>query len=251
MQKKTVKNKLHNLFSFFRRTFGLVVLCGVYFFSIFWVYYIKPMTLETEPGTEKRVLRIAHRLSDKKFAQAMEYVAREYEKRNPDVSIIVQSIPKKAYKQWVTTQCIGATVPDIVQGPEDIWDQMWHSIATRYMMPLTEYVNLPNPYNKATALEGVPWRSTYLDEMESGYWVHLTEFFSIPLTVETTRIFYNKDLFRKIFQDDTPPQYFEEWMTQCRKIQEYAQKEHLALFPIASSKENVISRFTFLNRYYY
>lgn len=234
----------------FKKSFGLLLLLSVYLFSILWVYYIKPNSLESNKKDGK-VLHIAHSISDKKFNRAMNYVASEYEKRNPDVKIVIQSIPKKAYKQWISTQCIGGTAPDIVQGPDSIWDQTWHSLATRYMIPLTKYVNESNPYNAGTKLEGLSWRNTYLDDMESGYWAHLTEFFSIPLTVETTRIFYNKDLFSKIFGNDSPPENFEEWMNKCRLIKEYASKSNAVLFPMACSKEHVSSKFTFLHRYYY
>ena len=72
----------------------------------------------------------------------------------------------------------------------------WETLGQQYLVPLTAHIGQPNPYNDGTVLEGVPWRDTYVDGMEGGYFFHVMEFFSIPTTLDNIRIFYNKDLFR-------------------------------------------------------
>jgi len=81
--------------------------------------------------------------------KAFDKLARDYEQIRPDVQVIVQTIPERAYKQWATTQCLGGTAPDLMQA-EGIFDQQWALLATRYMVPLTPYVNEINPHNEGT-----------------------------------------------------------------------------------------------------
>jgi hypothetical protein len=69
-----------------------------------------------------------------------------------------------------------------------------------------------NPYNQGTELEGRPWRDTYIDGMEGGYFFHVMDFFSIPMTIDNTRVFYNKDLYRRITGSDDPPADVHSWM---------------------------------------
>jgi len=58
--------------------------------------------------------------------------------------------------------------------------------------------------------------------MKSGYWFHLTEFYSVPFTIQTTRIFYNKDLLKEATGTDDPPKDFRQWMDICEAIRENA-----------------------------
>lgn len=185
-------------------------------------------------GDETTVIRVAHSLSEESVQRAFRKLARDYESLHPGVKIVVQAIPERAYNQWRTTQLMGGTPPDLVQ----VTSRSDWTTATKYQEPLTAMVGDPNPYNRGTELEGVPWRDTYIDGMEGGYYFNLLEFYSIPLTLNTTRIYYNRDLFKKVTGSDQPPRDFAQWMAVCRSLENFAQEEDLTLYPIAASRED-------------
>lgn len=230
-----VKNQIttsHNKKNF-QNILGIMVLIGTYIMSIVWVIFITLSDNGTKSKTNQKIIRLAHNMAEENTQQAFRDLAETYQKQHPDVTVVIQAIPLGAYQQWVTTQCIGQTAPDIVQA-QNKWDQSWASIAARYMVPLTRFVNRPNPYNQGTFLETTPWRETFRDNMRSGFWEHLTEYYSIPMTIETNRIYYNKDIFYNALGTDSPPEYFEDWTEICHKIQKYAQDKNLDIFPLAS-----------------
>ena len=225
---------------------GLAFLLLVYTASVIWVIKINSTQKQVESEGRKSV-HLVHCIADKRVVDAFRQLGRDYEAMHPDLTVKISAIPKAAYKQWVTTQCVGETVPDIVQA-ESVWDQMWQSLATRYMIPLSQFVNRPNPYNTQTPLEETEWRNTFLDGMQGGYWRHLTEFYSVPLTTETVRIFYNKNIFTEAAGADEPPKNFHEWMDVCQKISDYAKLQNKTIFPIANSKDIIGEMFDI---YYY
>lgn len=185
------------------------------------------------PG-KTTVIRVAHSLSEDSVQTAFTKLARDYESIHPEVSIVIQAIPERAYNQWRTTQFMGGSPPDLVQ----ITSRGDWTTATKYQEPLTAKVGEPNPYNAGTDLEGVSWRDTYIDGMEGGYYFNLLEFYSIPLTLNTTRIYYNKDLFQRVLGSDQPPRDFQHWMEICRSLKTYAETEDQTLYPIAASRED-------------
>jgi raffinose/stachyose/melibiose transport system substrate-binding protein len=198
---------------------------------------------------DKKIVRLAHSLSEEGINNALRDLAKEYEKNHPDVKIIIQSIPKRAYLQWVNVQLIGETSPDIFE-TLNRGDQMWEMLATRYFLPLTNYVNQPNPYNKNNEMAETIWRNTYIDGMQGGYWFHLMDYYSVPLTIDLSRIFYNKDMLKEITGTDAPPENFEEWMSQCDKIKRYSTEEGFQPIPIATANYGGSRLYGFFGRYF-
>ena len=75
--------------------------------------------------------------------------------------IVHNAVSERVYKQYVQTQGIGKTLPDLVQlGREEAGS------VPRFFISNTEDVQQPNPYNKGTSLEDVAWMDTYLDGMD-------------------------------------------------------------------------------------
>ncbi len=214
--------------------FGLFLLLASYVVSIYHVIKIQSDQPDEEDG-DRIVIRLAHFLSEENVMEAFNKLARDYEELHPEVRIIIQSVPKRAYQQWLNTQQIGRTTPDLFQLEER---GNW-TMASRFQEVLTSRVGEVNPYNAGTGMEGVPWRNTYTDGMEGGYFYSLLEFYGIPLTVETVRIFYNKDLFREATGSDAPPRNFQHWMEICAAIKEYARQKGEKIFPIAVTREDV------------
>jgi len=221
----------------------IVGVVGVYLASVLHVGWISFRHGET-PISGRRIIRVAHSLAEPLAQAAFRSLADEYEGRHSDVRVFIQAIPRRAYEQWVTTQLMGDTAPDLIQ----ILNRSgtWNNLAQEYLQTLAPYVGEPNPYNAGTNLEQTSWRRTYIDAMEGGYFFHLMDFFGIPMSMDNTRLFYNRHLFRDLFGQADPPRDSREWMTLCKRIEEHSRASGRSLFPLASSVDGSV----FFDRYY-
>jgi len=126
---------------------------------------------------DKKIIRLVHWQLEGGYVKGMNEAMREYEKLHPDVSVQQIDIHERAYNQWVQTQLIGRTAPDLIElrfGP-DLANRV-----VRYFVPITDIVDRPNPYNEGTDLEGLPWRETYMDGMMGGYFGELQDYYGVP-----------------------------------------------------------------------
>ena len=208
---------------------------AVYLLSI--AHVIRISVSEGEHSTvEKRVVRIAHSLNDERVQVAFQALANKYKTIHPDIEVKIQSIPLRAYEQWVTTQLMGGTAPDLIQVLAN--GRNWAILAQHYMEALTPYIINENPYNEGTELENESWRATYIDGMEGGYFMHLLDFYSIPLTVDNIRVYYNREMFEEFFGSDAPPKSFADWMQMCEQIEALAKARGEVIYPLAVSRED-------------
>ena len=190
----------------------------------------------------RKVIHVAHNVTDTRVQNAFRSLADAYQRLHPDVVIRVQSIPQRAYEQWATTQLMGGTAPDLIQMLDR--SGQWETLGQQYLVPLTTHIGQPNPYNEGTILEGVPWRDSYVDGMEGGYFFHVMEFFSIPTTLDNIRIFYNRDLFREIVGSDDPPRVFRSWLAVAEKIRNSSEIGDRTISRLTVAQEdNLYSRF--------
>jgi len=196
-----------------------------------------------DPKNEGAIeLRIAHYQLELGVRDALDALARDYSKLHPNVRIVQETIPDTFYGQWLTTQLIGGNPPDICQvdplAPRTIglsWT-VWNTYLQRYFVLPTPYVNVPNPYNKGTELEDVPLRRTFRDGMRKAFSTHFFEYFAIPLSRFSSRVFYNKDLYQALTGHDEPPQYWHEFEEVCRIIQSKRDEAGRPYAPIANSR---------------
>ncbi|MCU0794292.1 MAG: hypothetical protein MUE42_15930 [Opitutaceae bacterium] len=187
---------------------------------------------EADPNL--RVLRIAHWQLETGPAVAIDAIAREYERRHPGVRVEQMRIPEKIYPQWVTTQLVGGTAPDLVQ----IGAAIDNERLARFFEPVTEQALLPNPYNEGSELAGLPWRETFYDGMASGFDENLQDYYGAAMFFGSVRMFYNRDLLVRITGRDEPPQTLAEYEELCRRVGEYAQANGKELIPVAGSRYN-------------
>lgn len=213
----------------------LVGVLGVYLVSAF---HVASHSLDKDEvaGEMKRTIRIAHSITDPRVKEEFQDLARKYQRIHSDVRVEIQSIPLRAYEQWVTTQLMGGTAPDLVQIMSTV--SSWETLAQHYLVPLTPYISNPNPYNVDNDLAGQSWRDSYIDGMEGGYFIHVMEFFTVPLTLDNNRIFYNKDLFRRALGGTAAPRTFRDFMELCRRLVNYSQEQGRILYPLAVSQED-------------
>jgi len=178
---------------------------------------------------DKKLIRLVHWQLEGGYVDGMNKAMRDYEKLHPDVVVQQIDIHERAYTQWVQTQLIGRTAPDLIEL------RFGGNLLVRYFVPITDMADRPNPYNNGTELEGLPWRETYLDGMMGGYQSELQDYYGIPTSCFTVRVYANKDILKKAANCTEPPRNLGEFLDVCQKIQDYAKANRLKLVPIAGS----------------
>jgi raffinose/stachyose/melibiose transport system substrate-binding protein len=185
-----------------------------------------------EPG--RVVLRLAHWQLEAGVKEAFDQIARDYEALHPNVRIVQMRIPQRVFPQWALTQLVGGTAPDLIE----IGYNLESLQLARYLTPITEHVGQPNPYNAGTPLEGMPWRSTFVDGLAVGYNDKLGDYYGVPTFFATVRVFYNRNLMRQITGRDVPPATFDEFIRLCEQARDHAATSGAAFVPISGSRDN-------------
>lgn len=190
------------------------------------------------PGVTK-VIRIGHWQLEAGVREAFDRMAEEYRKVHPEVLVVQDAIPESSYGQWMTTQLMGGTAPDLLEVGVGVPGNVLLGFHNRYFMPMSSYINQPNPYNKGTELEAEPWRKTFKDGMRTGYIEELQETMMVPLSQFGVRIFYNRTLFRRLTGLEEPPKDFRAFMAACETIGRQVDGKGRPYVPIASSAYHV------------
>ena len=223
---------LKSLFDFVRAYFALLVVFAVFVWSA--VVIATYRAQQTPPGSI--VIRLGHWQLEASVREGIDEMARLYREKHPNVIIVQDAIPEGTYGQWVSTQLMGGTAPDIMQVGAMLPDNIWLSYYNRYFAPLTRYVNTPNPHNAGTDIADLPLRRTFKDGMKTAYVTEMQEYMSVPLSQFGVRIFYNKDLLKKITGSDTAPLDYRQFLAVCEKIRNTTNPvSGAAYIPIAGS----------------
>lgn len=188
---------------------------------------------QAEKSSSEIVLRIGHWQLETGSREAFTQLAREYEKRTPGVKIIQEPVPETLYALWGFAHQLAGDPPDILERGLATYSPSYEA---RFLMPLTEYVNHPNPYNRNTDQETVPWRKTLVDGMLIGYNFDLAEYVAVPLASPSNRIIYNRTLYKQLTGKDTPPATLEEFFRACEIIGGKKQPNGRPYVPIANSR---------------
>ena len=200
-------------------------------------------TLTVERPT-KPVLRIAHWQLEAGYRDAMQAVIDDYSKLHPEIDVVQMPITETVYEQWVNTQLISGTAPDICEmGHSDLLSKDTGTV--RYFIPLSAEIAKPNRYNQGTDLAKTPWKETMLDGMRGGFRDGLQDYYGVPTTLTSMRLFCNKDLVsRAVGYYNTAqggekvsaktPTTVGQWMAQCRAIKALADHTGEPLIPVVS-----------------
>ena len=172
---------------------------------------------EQIPAGVDVVLRLGHWQLEPGVRAAFAHMADEYHHLHPNVVVVQDAIPEGTYGQWLTTQLMGGTAPDIVEVGMLQYSVML-GYYNRYFLPLTSYANRPNPHNRGTPFEQMPWRKTFKDGMRSSYIDELQEYMTVPLAQFGCRIFYNKNLLKRLTGLDAQPHDFRAFLATCEQI---------------------------------
>lgn len=214
----------------------VLVLIG-YVVSAWWLFVRKSAA---EPDGRVKV-RLAHWQIEYGPPDGIEAVIKRYEELNPNVDVEQVLVPGPVYYQWLRTNLVGGTGTDIIEygnfmpGMQDV--------PARFFESMTAVLDEPNPYNRGTALEGVPWRNTFVDGLfnEQIYSPEVGQIYSVTLTQVTLRIFCNEELLREITGGDPTfrfPTTFEELRRLFAQTEAFARRTGRELHPIAGSRLN-------------
>ena len=207
-------NFLKSAFAFVRAYFALLVVFAVFVWSA--VVIVLFRSQQTPPGSV--VIRLGHWQLEASVREGIDEMARLYRETHPNVVIIQDAIPEGTYGQWVSTQLMGGTAPDIMQVGAMLPANIWLSYYNRYFYPISRYVNAPNPHNAGTDIADLPLRQTYKDGMKTAYVTEMQEYMSVPLSLFGVRIFYNKDLLKQITGSDVAPLDYRKFLAVCEQI---------------------------------
>lgn len=232
---------MKSLWQFIRNNYAILAVLCVFAWACATI--VRHRAKEAPPGTI--TLRVAHWQLEPGVRDGFRILGEEYQKmmkqtRDIDVRIVQDLIPESTYGQWASTQLMGGTASDIVEIGLGLPAPMWLAYLNRYFMPLTPYVMEPNPYNKGEAFANTAWRQTFTDGMRAGYREELQEYMTVPLSQFNMRLFYNKDLLRKLTGSDQAPPDYRGFLAACAKIAEQkSPTTGRAYVPIAGSGYNI------------
>lgn len=192
---------------------------------------------EIAVSDDRIVLRMTHWQLEAGVRDTIDTMAREFEvafekETKKKLRIVQNPINEKAYKQYVQTQCIGGTAPDLVE--VGFYDGAY---TRRFFLSTSDFVTVPNPYNKGTSLEGMPWADTFRDGMYNALDTETMEYYGAPLSMVTQRMFYNKRLLKEAMGTDQPPTNYREFIDYCQKLEAWAAKKNIQGFRAIAGSE--------------
>lgn len=216
---------------------GVALLLLAYAISVANTLRVRSIEMDASVPT----IRICHWQLEHGVRDAIDTLAREYEKQfyertGKRIRIIQNPITERAYRQYVTTQCIGGTAPDLIQYGSKL-DMRFMS---RYFIPLSEIVRKPNPYNTGTDMDGTPWIDTFRDGLNAALDEDGVEYLGIGFSAFTQRLFYNRTIIRKATGTPDVPRGFREFIATCETLMKWAKREGKDDFvPIAGGEYQI------------
>jgi raffinose/stachyose/melibiose transport system substrate-binding protein len=210
---------------------GVILVAGCFVVS---AAKVLTRTIREERG-DLITIRFCHWQLETGLREAFDAVAAEYSRLHPSVRVEQTAVPGAVYGTYVRTRLTGDNPPDLVQFGGAITDDL----LSRHFSPLGSYVNQPNPYNKGTEFENTPWRETFIDGLGRSPGLEtLQDYYAIPTTLTTTRMFCNIELYKKVMGHDRLPTNYEEFLELCSRTNEFAKKSGQMLVPVAGSRFN-------------
>lgn len=215
---------------------GFILLAIAMIYAIISVVYHSA----TYEKSDVKSIRICHWQLEAGFRESLQGLIDDFEKDHEartgeKVRVLQAPISERAYQQYINTGLIGDMAPDIIEkGMAKTANDP--SYVARFFIPFGDVISKPNPFNKGTALEGVPWKDTFLDGMQSAYDENLLDYYFIPFSMFTIRIYYNKELYKKILGRTDPPHSYLDFIDICKKIKAFRDENGNPIIPIAASK---------------
>ncbi len=223
------------VWAFVKKWYALIVVLGAFVWSA--AAIMARRVEEAPPGTA--VIRMGHWQLEPLVREAIDEMGKRYAKmrwERDGVRVMIKQdpIPESTYGQWMSSQMMGGTAPDIIECgmlPGNVLIGYY----SRYFYPLTQYVSQPNPYNAGNQFSNTAWRATFKDGMRTSYVEEVQEYMLVPLSQFGQRIFYNRDLLRRLTGLEEPPKSWQEFKKVCEQIKSQQMGNGQYYTPIAAS----------------
>jgi multiple sugar transport system substrate-binding protein len=148
-----------------------------------------------------------------------EYVIKlvpEFEKRNPNIKVLVQAIPWTAAQEKLITAFASDNTPDACQ-LGNTWVPQFATLDA--IIKLDDFITASTIIEREKYFEGI-WDTNVLDSIVYG----------IPWYIDTRLMFYRKDIFEKVGYSQ-PPKSWEELYDLSKKIKSlYPEEEKYAIY---------------------
>ena len=198
--------------------------------------------------SEVKTITFAHWQLEDGFREGYSEAIKEFEKikaaQGQKVKVIQTTVPVRGYQQWFLTQLISGN-------PADLMELYCSSeVRNQYFTPLSQYISRPNPFNKGTEFENIPWKDTYIDGMDSALDSAYAEYFGVGTYFHVYRLFVNLELLEKATGSRNLPETLDQWLKTCAQMKEYGKRINTPIIPIGVrgfDKETI----RYLFQYYY
>ena len=160
------------------------------------------------------------------YAEAIKQFEEYKASQGQKVKVVQTTVPWRGYNQWFLTQLIGGDPADVIELKGS------SSLRNQYFIPLSRYIGAPNPFNTGTPMSGVPWKDTFIDNMNGALDSSFGEYFGIGAFTGTYRVYVNIDLLEKATGSRKLPKTLKQWMDACDKMRGYGEKIGKAIIPI-------------------
>lgn len=208
--------------------FGLL-LAGIFYLVSIIAVYLNVCGRELL-DTSVKTMTFAHWQLEDGFREGYNEAIRQFTeykaKQGQKVRIIQTTVPWRGYQQWFLTQLIGGTPADMVEL------NCTSEQKNQYFIPLSPYIGKPNPFNKGTPFESVPWKDTFLDNMNAALDINYGEYYGIGMSSSVYRVYVNMDILEKATGSRKLPETLSEWLDDCEKLKEYGKKIGKPIIPI-------------------
>ncbi len=220
--------------SLLRRQPGLLLLAVAFVASCYWVFTRSTPIVAQRPVT----IRLAHWQIERGPPEGIAAAIRRYEELNPRVKVEQQLIPGPIYRQWLRSNLAGDNGPDIIEW--GAWVEGHRDLPARYFAPITAELAKPNPYNRGTSQEHIPWEKTFHDGLigpkrdspDPG------QIYAVTLTETTVRLYVNATLLRAITGSDAAPRTFDDLRRIFALTRRYAARTGQHVSALAGSRDN-------------
>ncbi|MCC5843050.1 MAG: extracellular solute-binding protein [Verrucomicrobia bacterium] len=194
---------------------GLALIIGTFGYSAVRFTRISVgLAREEDPEGGNRVIRVLHWQLEPGYREGMELAIQAYNQlphvRANNVEVRQLAVTERVYAQFINVHLISGTAPDIVaRGMSSLVGS--GASTARFFMPISEFVDQPNPYNApeylpeeldpelAHFLTNAPWNETFTDGMQGGWDDVLQDYYSVPVSSwGAMRTFYNIELVAEI-----------------------------------------------------
>ncbi|RFC46529.1 MAG: ABC-type glycerol-3-phosphate transport system [Verrucomicrobia bacterium] len=221
-----------------RAKLGLALLVGAYAGALYWVL------TRSEPVIHRREVTIyfAHWQIERGPPDGINAAIKRYEELNPRVHVVQLQIPGATiYPQWMRSNLAGETGPDLMEW--GAWLPGQKDIPARYFAPLTAELAKPNPYNRGTSQEKIPWQDTFHDKLlapkrdspDPG------QIYAVNITESTLRLFCNVELMKEILGRVVVPKNFDDLRKIFAQVQDYSRRTGRTIHGLAGSRDTTRS----------